>query len=393
MDPFFFLIVAIAAVAVIGPVAHVVRTRRRERDRLAGTLADLDTLQPTSGHTYQCELDGRHYWFQHTAKRKNRTSRLRVWLECPSRGSFTLRPENLFDRVAKRLGIAVELQTGDAGFDAATYVATDEVTFTRRFLAAPEKRETARDLIHDGFDEISHDGKTMEASCSPSKLDGGADRMILEGAVRRLLPLCESMPEDTYEGRIGGAPAWRVKRNGVIGVSVASAVAGVALLAWGDHAFTPLDGGQIFEATLRLSLPALALFLVLAVALLKGRSRSHNDLLLVLLISTCGAISMGHGGTLVANGRLDRGEATAHDALVLERRESQSRRRSRNYYVIVESWRDGREVEEIEVSSRLYEGAGRRGARLLVTTRPGRLGHEWIAQLRLLPPDGDSGAG
>ena len=288
--------------------------------------------------------------------------------------------------MAKRLGIAVELQTGDAGFDAATYVATDEVTFTRRFLAAPEKRETARDLIHDGFDEISHDGKTMEASCSPSKLRGG-------GSDRTLLPLCESMPEDTYEGRIGGAPAWRVKRNGVIGVSVASAVAGVALLAWGNQAFTPLDGGQIFEATLRLSLPALALFLVLAVALLKGRSRSHNDLLLVLLISTCGAISMGHGGTLVANGRLDRGEATAHDALVLDRRESKPRRRSRNYYVIVESWRDGREVEEIEVSSRLYEGAGRRGARLLVTTRPGRLGHEWIAQLRLLPPDGDSGAG
>ena len=388
MDPFVFLIVAVAAAAVIGPVAHVVRTRRRERERLGGTPADPDTLQVTSGRTYQCELDGRRYWFQHSAKRKKSPSRLRVWLECPSRGSFTLRPENLFDRLAKRFGIAVELQTGDADFDAATYVATDEVAFTRRFLARPEKRETARNLIRDGFDEIRHDGKTMEASCSPSKLDGRSDRTILAGAVRRLLPLCESMPEDTYEGLIGGAPAWRVKRNGVIGVSVASAVAGVVLLIWGNHAFTPLDDGPIFGAALRVSLPALALFLVLAVALLKGRSRSHTDLLTVLLTSTFGAILTGHGGTVVANGLLDRGEATAHEAVVLDRRESKSER-SRSYYVIVESWRDGREVEEMKVSSRLYGGAGQRGARLLVTTRPGWLGHEWLAQLRLLPPDGD----
>ena len=156
-------------------------------------------------------------------------------------------------------------------------------------------------------------------------------------------------------------------------------------MLWGSHAYPPLDAGDLMRLSLRYSAPALLGFLVLSVVLLKGRSSSHRDLGLVLLASSLGAIVGGFGGFTVANGYLDGGAATSHDAAVLARRKTSGR--SESHYVTVASWRAGRESEELDVPRRLYEAAGAQGARLRVTTRPGRLGFEWIEALAVLPPD------
>ncbi|MDJ0869340.1 MAG: hypothetical protein QNK03_24765 [Myxococcota bacterium] len=381
----FGVFAGLAAVVVLAAILHARRKRRRDRQRLSTLAADLEAETVASGGHYRAELDGRTYDFAYSEGSRNSPSHLIVRVDCPSPGSFRLRPENGFDRVFKRLGIAVEIQTGDREFDAATYVSTDEVPFTQRFLAASEKRRAVLELIERGFREISHDGRTMQAKCAPFALEPGSNRPVIEDAVRRLASLCEAMPEDTYEGRLGGTSAWKWRRRFALGVASASAVIGIGLMLWGSHAYPPLDAGDLLRLSLRYSVPALLGFLVLSVVLLKGRSSSHRDLALVLLASSVGAIVGGFGGFAVANGSLDRGAATSHDAAVLARRKTSGR--SESHYVTVASWRADRDREELDVSRRLYEAAGAEGARLRVTTRPGQLGFEWIEALAVLPPD------
>ncbi len=387
VDPILVVILTMVAAGVIAAIAFSVRKSRRNRERLSSLAADLDAEQIAPGKTFRGELGGQTYWFEFFEGGKNSPSYLKVWLECPSSGSFKLRPENAFDRFFKRLGIAVEIQTGDRDFDETTYVSTDEVAFAHRFLAPPEKREAALGLIRQGFKEVSHDGKTMEAKRTPFSFGEQLDRQTVENAVQYLIPLCRNLPGETYEGRIGGTPAWKIQRNVLLGVSGAAAAIGLVLTLWGSEAYPPLDGGALMALSLRYSAPTLLVFLVLSVALLRGRSSSHLELVFVTLLSAFGAIVGGFGAVAVLNGSLDRGEATPHDAVVLDRRKTSGR--SQSHYVTVESWREGGDGEEVEVWEGLYDGAGRRGARLRVVTRPGHLGFEWVDRLELLPPDAD----
>ncbi len=69
--------------------------------------------------------------------------------------AIELRPERDDDRAAKRKGVSVEAQTGDAAFDAEVYIDTPTAPDTaRRVLASPEARAAALELLRTGVSDL-----------------------------------------------------------------------------------------------------------------------------------------------------------------------------------------------------------------------------------------------
>src|SRR4051794_18510504 len=70
-------------------------------------------------------------------------------VECGQGFSFTLTPEDSIDRASKAIGLTAECQTGDADFDTAIYVCSDDRVLHRMLQMDPALRADIRKLVDD----------------------------------------------------------------------------------------------------------------------------------------------------------------------------------------------------------------------------------------------------
>ena len=360
----------------------VIRQYRKTRSLLRNLAADLGEKELKSGLVYEGEKDGVKYFYQYIAGSRNSPSIFKLGLACPSRGEFRIAKESRFDSFFKRLGITVEIQTGEGEFDRDFFIQTDSVPFTRSYLMSPDKREAVRKLFALGYDRVNLDGQRMEAVISPfaqSEFKGGD---FVEATLTELRRLTRDLPEEAAGYRALGVPVWKFRRGFIYAVSIAGVIAGAALLFVANKFWPPLDGGAMFLYSLHYIVPAYLLFLVVAVAFLKGRSSSHKDLLINLLIALIGFPISGYFGVMAANGYLDPAGGSDHEVLAMHKHVTRSRDR-KHYHVTTETWRDSRTEEKIEVSYDTYYKIKPGSTALVVTTKPGRLGFEWLVSYRV----------
>ena len=115
---------------------------------------------------------------------------------------------------------------------------------------------------------------------------------------------------------------------------------------------------------------------------LRGRSTSHIVLLFICIISFI-AFSVGGKGILrYLNGHLDESEPVFKSAKVLYKENDSS--------LLLESWKAGREFEVIPVNSKVYKAAIRDTSYLVVTTKAGKFGKEWIVGYEIKNDGADS---
>lgn len=376
MSPATLIPLIILAVAAV--VFYLIRRVRQKKSRLRELAHELGGETLKSGVTREGDLDGCRFYYEYYAGSKNRPSCFRVWLDSPSQGRFNIGPEKWLDRFFKQIGIAVEIQTGDAGFDRTFYVRTDHVAFTRNFLYAPDTREALKEIHRLGFGEIIHDGRTIEAKISPYGLPQMETLPDCNAVLRQLDELTRRMPSAATDKHYAGIPGWKLARNAIYAVNVTTAAAGLALLLAGMSFYPPLRGIEVFAGSLEFSLPVLLLSMVAMVYLLKGRSSSHTDILVNFAIAAIGIPLAGTGAVMSANGYLDVSEIRHHDAVVLGKRYSSSRN-STNYHVSLKSWRSDRLEEEIRIDRATYNKIHAGRTVLTIVTRAGYLGYEWIA--------------
>lgn len=379
IDLILVIILIIGGSAAAVYIFHYSRKQKRALYKLASDLG-LENLK--SGTIYEGQINGHTYYYEYSSGSKNRPSYFHVWLDCPSPGGFTLGREGWLDRLCKRLGICVEIQTGDDAFDRDFYVRTDTVAFTRTYLAAPEVRESVKAISARGFPEIVHDGSVLKAGVTPFRPAKDAGSMEIEPVVRELIKLAEGIPAESYEPRILGLPAWKIRRNFVYIFSTLLMVAGAGLCLWGYYQYPPLHGIDVFMFVAGYVIAACFFFIALSVVMLKGRSSSHTDLLTNVLFAVIGIPLFGFGGAVVLNGFLDESAVAYHDARVTGRHYTSSRG-SRTYYLRVKSWNGRAEGEKIRVDSSLYHRVSVGNTVLTVATRSGHLGFEWIQSCRV----------
>lgn len=200
----------------------------------------------------------------------------------------------------------------------------------------------------------------------------------------------EFTPEEALAMKKGRAlPAASLKRSRLFDLAGGTLViANFFALVWFLYAargYTALDGGPWLEALKWAAAPAAAFALVFAASL-----QAPGPVTRAVAAVFMGIVALpffwgtGYMGGTWYNCARDGGPAAVHRAAVTGR--AVGGRRERDHYVLLRSWRPGRGSERLHVTEAQYGLAAPAGTEALVTIKPGRLGHAWIAGLEFTGP-------
>ena len=278
------------------------------------------------------------------------------------------------DSFFKSIGFAVEVQTGDAAFDGEFYLSSRSPEFLAALFRAEPNRAALRALFAQGFERLELEGGVLLAR------KGGGNELLelatLRSAVESLARL-----RKVAEAARAVLPAPRGMTTNQF-VSVAG-LASLALIA--PYPVAALIGRPLLDGSFALflgSLPwfgaAMLAFVLALAAALRGRSNAHREFFTAAVIALIGIPMGGWGAAMLVNERLDASASVAHPSQVLGKHATHGKHD--HYYVDLKSWRPGRHIEQIEVSSGIY-GRVQDRQPVVVRTHSGRLGFEWVESL------------
>lgn len=378
-DQYTSIMIIVIALAFCTSTLFAFIIIRRVRMKQGGLLRVNKNLPGglTPGKEISDTCNGTDYFQLFTPGGKNVPSSYKIKIECPSSGFFRIARETGFDRFFKSLGIANEIQSGDKDFDNKFFIETDAVNFTRTYFMSSEKRRAVDSILDHGFTKVEHDGKTMTAICSPVQFKKPLDKTVIQKVVSSLTLLAQNINAHPCEDIDQVNKGWKAKRIVAFTIPVMLFIIGIATFFIGLIAYTPLDKWELFLTTLKYSVPSFLFFLIVAVKLIKGRSTSHRELIIILILSLISFPGAGMGLGTFLNGWLDKSDATPHIAIVMERYTTSSKN-GKNYHVALKSWRENRYSESLQVSSSEYALAKPDKTRMKIVTKPGHYGFEWI---------------
>jgi len=321
-------------------------------------------------------FEGVEYRYQHDAGSKDSPSSFTVSVDCPSGESFKVTRETAVDVFGERLGVDMELQTGDREFDDEFYLTTEKSDFARTFFGSAAKRQAIRNIFVNGFDLIRHDGMEMIAVRTPCKREDQPDQAVLEVVATNLNTLTEDI-------QLVSEPAPTValdKKRGrdlVFLIPIVLLALSLLVLLISIKTYSPLDTWNLSLRSVMFSLPALVLYLLVRFKYIKSRSSSYLDWLILITMAAYIFLVTGAGLKVFLNGYLDDSVASMHEVTVVGREEARFGL-GLGYRAIVQSWRPGYSSETIKVPYRIYQHIQQGSSWMTITTKPGRFSYEWI---------------
>ncbi len=348
-------------------------------------LISVPTGDPTGSYpagvlvTYH--LDTTPYTVEYTPPGKGKNSRPSVLtistpMDCPY--EFHMVVETWFDRFCRRLGIAVEVETGDPQFDEHCFIRSDNPAFVEAYLQDPLKRIAILDLRRWGFNDLMLDRGQLTAKWIGFNPAVDHRPELRDEVAARLLVLSRNLPapQPEFDVRVG---AHRVRWQAVLWL----ALVGLALTVFSLIPYTPIHFGELLVRALLLGVIAWPVFAYLSAWLLSGTSRSHLAWA-GLMIGSLFLFPLGCLGVVaVVNGWFDNSPATEHHAQIVEKYTTRSKN-STNYHVRVESWHTPGDTESFQISSSEYSQVTPHQSQLLVVTHEGCLGIEWFESKRVI---------
>jgi hypothetical protein len=287
------------------------------------------------------------------------------------------------DRFFKNIGMAKEIRTHDPAFDGEYYVSTDFPDQGARYFQDAGRLEAVGQLFQAGFNHVEHDGERMVARCSPMTLKGGFDDAFYASVVAPLATLADDMTAFDSPVAVAAESRWRMKRILAFAIPGVLYALGVPALVLGTIKYMPLDSLKIALDSLYYSLPLCFLMLAMAFVLLKGRSRSHREFIIVAMIVFSGIPIAGAGASMFLNGYLDRSEPATYTVEAVHKYVSRSDD-STSYHVMLSSWRVEFDTEKLSITSEEFDRIIPGQTRIEVTTRAGRYGYEWVSSYEIL---------
>jgi hypothetical protein len=235
----------------------------------------------------------------------------RPGLKTPDGRLLTLTREQAFHRTAKRLGFAIEPETGDAEFDRYVYIATRLELDIPRALLDGSARRAAVELLRTGWELLAVHAKTIQATRTFT-LERLGHAEIAE-ALTRLMPLARAAE------RLGPRlPLLAPRGPGdwlVIPAYIAGFGGAAGLIAQSNVAFLPGAYPHLISVGVGL-LVAVAL-LVVAALRFRGRSTLLGDLAAVGLAVFL-AVPLALAALLPALNELDSEPPRAYPSVLLQ---------------------------------------------------------------------------
>lgn len=373
------LLLAIYTLIIIAVWFALKKSNKSKTDR----LFEGSNLTPVNNQygLYEGQKDNLNLQTEYFAGTNKRAPYLKIFLSCPSHGKFETAQESGFDRFFKKLGIAVELQTGDANFDQQVYITSNTVPFVRSYFADANKREALLEMINLGFKTIKYNGERFELVQSPFRASEGAIKTILEKATPYLRELVQNVslyapPSDS------ATLGWKFNRWLMFGLASLCLTFGIVSFILSLY-YTVFDAWEMFLSSLKYSVAVFILFAWGALKLLKGRSSSHRELMAIWTMSLIGLVLLSYGTMNYYNCYFDQAPAQEHILPVVYKQiKTHHKRRggeTYSYHLYVDSWRRLSHRESLSVSINLYHSVTPGVSRLRILTKPGRLGFEWLS--------------
>lgn len=379
MDSFVVLTIAIVSIIILIGFLLLVLVLRRTGAKTASRSTKAKMPNKGSG-----EYMGIPYQWQQSGAGQNKNPFFRLLLPCSLEGRLTVRRENAFDRLGKRLGLVSEITVNEGIFDSTFFIISTHPVFSSQLLSHSRVRAAVSRLLERGFTHLQMGPKGLLLSWSNYRPKTQAiSKEDIEPLLTDLIEIrkgCERVKlsdEDREKQR-----SWKNKLTALYGLSASLGLSGLIALIWGLSAFPPLDPGKVFLFSLQWSILAFTLFVYLAYRSLKGNSTAHSHLLGLFFLALATFVLLGFGTSTFVNGRFDRSAAVPHSSLVLRKYTTQSKNNI-DYHLVLNSWRPDRETEKKSVPRSFYEQISPNESRLELRTRSGYLGFEWLVSYRL----------
>jgi len=319
--------------------------------------------------------------------------RIRVGVACGRGFSFTLKPEGGLDRWSKAIGLVRECQSGDAAFDAAVYVASDDAVFHRMLQTDAALRSNIERVVRTG----SATGKVSAIHAEKGRIwveiepdAGHRATSRAQDAARDIAPALIHLAADFRERPQDAArPPDRffVRAAALLAISSGLAINGLFELArLSQSGDVPFMTDRLAPLPWAIAIGLIGAFglAVLAVRFLGRSSRTHLVLIELLLVGSFGIATSAFAGLRDYNMEFDRAPAAIQKATITDRYDiyhKHRRRRvtstTRTCHLGMLGWPSVTVSQVRSVSCGFYDRV-MVGMSVDVRLREGALGWSWI---------------
>lgn len=332
-------------------------------------------------------LGKRRYKTRHSENKG--THRFGYAVACPPGLYFRIKRETRWDRWAKSVGLSVERQLGDPGFDTALYLVSDDPAWCAELEQVPALRRVVKALFQDpNLRAVTCEGRHLwaevqlqSASAPGTYLNGAAARNI----VAALHGIADSL--EILAGEHGTRRRDPYALRAMLLVSLSSALlmlAGVELfrIFWLERGDLMLDGAGLFGFSALAAGAALFLLLLMSAAWLRGSSHAHIVMWEILLSGGAGLIMSGYALARDVNCGWDQAMAAPQVVTVTDKRTGYRRKYGTYYQLDFDAAAQQAGIpHSIEVDGGTYRRAVA-GEHVVIFVKPGYLGYRWIESIQ-----------
>ena len=362
-------------------------TRRNTDQQLNDLLSTSDApIRLESEKIYTEEIEGNRYeygYFPNPIKLKRHSpifGNLAVSADSDLDIHFRITTEDYVDKIFKKMDIASEFQTGDIEFDERFYIETAEPDLMISILSKSENRQIIKNIFDTGFTYIENKKGRLESNWKKLALFDRMQVPILHSPTKEIN---KNIITDTAKNLIKLTES--LKKLNVTGLSSNKSIIRILktipfiLLAIGIFTALPLmsapDYPELLMDSLKISIPALIVYMIVAFKMLRGRSNFRTQFFIILYFSLF-AFPMATLGTKVEINRfLNAPDEGTYEVLVLSKfiREnplgSASNQPKDHYFITVESWKESGRIETVGVYKDDFELIEPKSTRVKITTK------------------------
>jgi hypothetical protein len=322
---------------------------------------------------------------------KGSVRRIRVGVSCHQAFRFTLKPEGSFDQFSKAIGLTKECQTGDAKFDDAIYVLSDDLALHRKLQLNGKLRANILRLVAacEGGGRLreinAHNGR-LWVVVKPSNSDQDEAARTGELIVPALNHLAGGFADGTAAAAVGRDP-FPVRAACMLAISTGIAINAFVdglHMSYGRFPFL-IDQSAPYGAALTIGLGTVFLLVVAALAWMGRSSRAHLVLIELILIGTIGATVTAYSELRDFNIELDRAPPTVIAASVQQLYTTVSHHKGRttkHCHLELLGWPTPTTLATREIDCDIYSRL-KLGQQIGVEQHPGALGWPWVGIFRI----------
>lgn len=313
--------------------------------------------------------------------------RIRIKMDCPAERFFRIARKGLFNRFAKKVKLLQEVQTGYAEFDDAFFIEATDTENMDKFFKSPDIRKAIRALFNEQVSCIGMENKTVSAdweitgepSSHPEIIDRILNAVLILHELSRIIIKQDAMqptpaPDLRKFKRIRGIKLFLFAGGGVAVLA--------AFLVFGISNWKILGDEEdaLFLHALPYSLAAWAFITVACTAI----TRALNHVVSFFLYSFLFVLAfylLSLNGMEYYNRAYDTYPPASHTLDIIKKESYENK-----MYLEVPSWRKKGEIRTIKVflTESQFQEMDTDTTQLILTTRPGYLGYEWIVSYRLV---------